>query len=123
MKRTSGQKAHAAIHETAHAVARIRFGGWVQYVTLIPQEDADQGHMLALDAGGDLDGEALAICALAGYAAEVHAGGDDAQAKQGARSDFEKARAYLAGCSIEAALEQVVVRDGVVRVRNGSRAA
>lgn len=96
MTATSDPRRSVAFHEAAHAVATIRNGDVCGGVTIVPRNEV-LGEARAedwFDRDDDSRGAVL-VGLLAGYAAELALGREEAPARARACSDFEKAHEIM----------------------------
>ena len=90
---TRSKKELTAYHEAGHVVAAFRFGHQHEVVSIEPNPArGTAGHSCCEDS--DVP-EEMVIKLLAGYAAEVEAGGNEADTRASAWSDFEEAQRWL----------------------------
>jgi hypothetical protein len=82
----SDARRSTACHEAGHAVAHVRCGSVLSYATIVKKETT----LGCVDGSGDED----LICYYAGYAADLECGRDPAEAREGARFDFDNARDF-----------------------------
>ncbi len=87
------EKEMTAYHEAGHTVAAFRFGHPHGFVSIVPNDaTGTAGHSCCEDSD---EPEEMVIKLLAGYAAQVEAGGNEADARAGSWSDFEEAQRWL----------------------------